>query len=95
MNAADKLDQIQAHHAVVAYEQEHGEPWGDIYIEQLEQSSQDVPALVNALRAVLDLHREASLSIDGVHALMVCDDDAMPYPCPTVQRIASALVDAS
>jgi hypothetical protein len=51
-----------------------------------EDSRDDVPKLVAALRAVLDLHR---LEMDGNQP--VCVADFCCAPCPTVRAITEAL----
>ena len=50
----------------------------------------DVPELLAALRAVLDLHEEAEPSSNPDQA-PVCRNCDWDYPCPTVSGIATAL----
>lgn len=47
----------------------------------------DVPRLVAALRSVLEIHTEKP------HGCAVCEeqDQALPWPCPTVTAITTAL----
>ena len=51
--------------------------------EFIAHAREDVPALVAALRAVLELHAEKS------YGCAVCEeqDQALDYPCPTVTAI--------
>ena len=51
----------------------------------------DVPALVDALRAVLELHAERSWGC------AVCEeqDQVLPWPCPTVETIRQHLGEAT
>ena len=46
----------------------------------------DVPALVAAVRAVLDKHRR-----DGSEVAGWCLHDGRPWPCPTVRAVTDAL----
>lgn len=61
-------------------------------------SAADVPRLVAALEAVLDLHYRESMTIihnDSLRRTYICDEcsqeNAVPYPCPTVTAIQQAL----
>lgn len=55
--------------------------------EFIAHARQDVPTIVAALRAVLDLHTERP------YGCAVCEemDQALPWPCPTVTTITTAL----
>lgn len=57
--------------------------------EFIAHARQDVPALVEALRAVLEIHAEKS------YGCAVCEeqDQALPWPCPTVTAIHQHLGD--
>ena len=56
--------------------------------EFIAASRTDVPRLVAALRAVLDLHRDAGQPAFCTHCQALNDGQ---WPCPTVQAIADAL----
>ena len=55
--------------------------------EFIAHARQDVPALVAALRAVLELHAETP------YGCAVCEEQnwALPWPCPTVAAIRQHL----
>lgn len=55
--------------------------------EFIAASRTDVPRLVSALEAVLDLHAERP------YGCVVCEEmgQALPWPCPTVTTITTAL----
>lgn len=59
----------------------------DANAEFIAHSRQDVPALVAALRAVLDLHAERP------YGCAVCEemDQVLSWPCPTVETIRQHL----
>lgn len=63
------------------------------------RSHQDIPALVAAVEAVLELHKPWAVSNPSESTVNHCCDqcyeagtgDFVPYPCPTVAAIQSAL----
>lgn len=96
MNAAEVLDGIDARHghALSAWRSKD-DP--STWIGHLKASADDVPALVSALRSVLDLHTEIVVA-NGRHVCSLCPTlrtfgqlDATNYPCPTVRVITEAL----
>jgi hypothetical protein len=60
--------------------------------EFIAAARSDVPALVNAIRAVLDLHL-AQTADPGDHPIErpQCQECLYHYPCPTVRSIEAAL----
>ena len=58
--------------------------------EFIAHARTDVPALVAALRAVLDLHREGGYEVNGVFYRTECRA-CMQFDCPTVRAIEEAL----
>jgi len=67
--------------------------------ERALNSAADVPALVAALEAVLELHKPWAVSNPSESTVNHCCDqcyeagtgDFVPYPCPTVTAINQAL----
>ena len=65
---------------------------------QIQLMNRDVPALITAVEAVLELHKEnAWTNRDGTWTTRTCEhcmsasDGAVTYPCPTVTAINQAL----
>lgn len=59
-----------------------------------ETVDQQAPAAFTALRAVLDLHTEFTAYEDTLSYCRTCNDgecNPVPWPCPTVQAITTAL----
>ncbi|MHA7132556.1 hypothetical protein [Oerskovia turbata] len=80
---------------------------GEAYVDALSSAAgTDLPAATTALRAVLDLHRRIRYVTAKFAAKFrdvpefVCEhclaesDGCVPYPCPTVTAITTALEDA-
>ena len=63
--------------------------------EFISHARQDVPALVAALRAVLEVHRPISVTLTtqggGVQTVTACDHTTDFYPCRTVRAIRQHL----
>ena len=61
--------------------------WSPEDAEFIAHARQDVPALVAALRAVLEMHAETP------YGCAVCEEQnwALPWPCPTVAAIRQHL----
>lgn len=68
-------------------------------LEFIAHSRADIPALVAAVEAVLELHKPWTVSNPSESTVNHCCDqcyeggtgDYVPYPCPTVTAIQSAL----
>jgi hypothetical protein len=56
--------------------------------EFIAHARTDVPALVNALEAVLAIHRHVPTGLDDT---AMCSEDLEDWPCPTVTAIETAL----
>ena len=65
--------------------------WSPEDAEFIAHARTDVPALVAALRAVLELHAEAGRGSDTY--CTHCFPDCFDYPCPTVTAIRQHLGD--
>ena len=64
--------------------------------EFIAASRTDVPALVAALRAVLDLHKPRNGHDDCGHCVDPADAHwGIPWPCPTVRAVTAALGEES
>ena len=61
--------------------------------EFIAHARQDIPALVAALEAVLELHKEVQWAESWPTCIHCNDGEGSPlaYPCPTVAAIQSAL----
>ena len=59
----------------------------------IAHARQDIPALVAALEAVLELHKEVQWAESWPTCIHCNDGEGSPlaYPCPTVAAIQSAL----
>ena len=95
MSAADRLDQIEARARAATQALTTGTTGTPPNIDGLStadalgilgDAATDVPALVAAVRAVLDRHRR-----DGSEVAGWCLHDGRPWPCPTVQAVTEAL----
>lgn len=72
-------------------------PYGDPDAEFIAHARTDVPALVAALRAVLDLHKPEKF-MDFEDTCSGCDIGTMDpptWPCPTVRAVTAALGEGS
>ena len=86
-----RLGEIKARH-----ESANSQPITDL---RVWDSVFDVPALVAAVEAVLELHKPWAVSNPSESTVNHCCDqcyeagtgDFVPYPCPTVAAIQSAL----
>ena len=86
-----RLGEIKARH-----ESANSQPITDL---RVWDSVFDVPALVAAVEAVLELHQPWAVSNPSESTVNHCCDqcyeagtgDFVPYPCPTVAAIQSAL----
>jgi hypothetical protein len=56
------------------------------YVRQ--SAGEHVPALVAALRAVLDLHKPEGTNLHW------CENDGIAWPCPTYTAVAAALEES-
>ena len=104
MTAADRLNEIEARHIAWHDSLPNIAKWSDLHgalsstagatADELamawELARNDVPALVAALRAVLDLHREGGYEVNGVFYRTECRA-CMQFDCPTVRAIEEAL----
>ena len=79
MTAPERLDQIEARALA---------PWS---VQGVGQSLSDAVDLVTALRAVLNLHREARNSTSALYPTPACTGCCYDYPCPTARAIEEAL----
>lgn len=93
MTAADRLNEIEATLPLLR----NGAGYANA-ARAYKIATEDVPALVAALRAVLDLHRpgEPYCPTNTAHdlcpcAVTECLDCFDEYPCPTVRAIEEAL----
>ncbi|WIY84312.1 hypothetical protein [Propionimicrobium sp. PCR01-08-3] len=93
------LDDIEASWTRVTTMDDHGTPE---YAEAVDESVRDVPQLVKALRAVLELHvsdgESQGYTPDGYRVIpSACSqcgtpgEYGIPWPCATVRAIESAL----
>ena len=88
---SSRLDAIKARHEIA-----NSQPITDL---RVWDSVFDVPALVAAVEAVLELHKPWAVSNPSESTVNHCCDqcyeagtgDFVPYPCPTVAAIQSAL----
>ena len=86
-----RLDEIKARHELA-----NSQPITDL---RVWDSVFDVPALVAAVEAVLELHKPWAVSNPSESTVNHCCDqcyeagtgDFVPYPCPTVAAIRTAL----
>ena len=103
MSAMDRLDQIEARAQAATQALTTGTTGTPPNIDGLStadalgilgDAATDVPALVAAVRAVLDKHRARTYA--GL-VMGVCDhcrapaDGSVPWPCPTAQAVTDAL----
>lgn len=82
MTAADRLDAIEARAKQVSSATGPID-WSGVV--DLKDSAADVPALVAALRAVLDLHRAVGAYLPTGQMDGDCKECHVPWPCPTVR----------
>ncbi len=92
----NRLDTIKARAAVVAGKPDNREPTEKEWIALADGAIHDVPRLVAAVEAVLELHEpEATGYGDWVCGACISagshDWESTAYPCPTVTAIQSAL----
>ena len=93
---SSQLDAIKARAAVVAGKPDNREPTEKEFDALIDGAVHDVPTLVAALEAVLELH-PAEATGYGDWTCKVCvtagshDWESTAYPCPTVAAIQSAL----
>ena len=99
---ADVGDTIVQLDALLRLDNErHAKDDGRADAEFIARARQDVPALVSALRAVLDLHRPSPRwTLMAPEVIQICEpcsngshavSGAVVHPCPTVAAIAAAL----
>ena len=95
----DRLDEIQSRakssaEYVRSYIETGGEAYEIVMAERINQNARaDVPALVAALRAVLDLHKPEKF-MDSEETCSGCDIgtlDPPTWPCQTVRAVEAAL----
>ena len=79
MTTTERLDAIESRALA---------PWS---VQGVGQSLSDAVDLVTALRAVLDLHREARSSTSALYPAPACTGCCQDYPCPTVRVIEEVL----
>lgn len=97
MSATERLDEIEAR---ITRAINHREPGLDL-AAAAKLATEDAPALVAALRAVLEVHRPIKCSNDNcpvcadpsiTTACRVCiNDEDDTWPCPTVAALIDAL----
>ena len=83
MSISDRLDQIEARRA-----QANSSLNGRHMLV-----GKDVPEMLDALRAVLNLHQPYDQCVDG--CCRYCEDCEHQWPCPTVYVINAALGEGS
>ena len=103
---SSQLDAIKARAAVVAGKPDNREPTEKEFDALIDGAVHDVPALVAAVEAVLELHKPITDDGNSLRNWLgmydgkprdycnECEVDgytAVPYPCPTVAAIQSAL----
>ena len=89
----NRLDEIKARAKVVATKPENREATYGEFGAVLRLACFDVPALVAAVEAVLELHKEVQWAESWPTCLHCNDGEGSPlaYPCLTVAAIQSAL----
>lgn len=94
-----RLDAIKARAELVAGKPDNCEPTEKEWAALTDGAIHDVPALLAAVEAVLELHKPWAVSNPSESTVNHCCDqcyeagtgDFVPYPCPTVAAIQSAL----
>lgn len=91
-----RLDAIKARSSIVSAKPEGREPTTDELLAAKRLAIHDVPALLAAVEAVLELHEpEATGYGDWVCGACISagshDWESTAYPCPTVTAIQAAL----
>jgi hypothetical protein len=87
------LDAIKARAAVVAGKPDNREPTEKEFDALIDGAVHDVPTLVAALEAVLELHKEVQWKESWPTCIHCNSGEGSPlaYPCPTVTAIHQAL----
>ena len=90
---SSQLDAIKARAAVVAGKPDNREPTEKEFDALIDGAVHDVPTLVAALEAVLELHQRNMYDecIECLSTDEYGEATNVDYPCPTVTAIQSAL----
>lgn len=64
---------------------------GPANAEFIAHARTDVPALVAALHAILDLHEGAPNSVSALYPDPACNECGQTMPCPTVRAVEATL----
>ena len=88
-----QLDAIKARAGKVTAKPENREATFAEFAAVIRLAHFDIPALVAAVEAVLELHKEVQWAESWPTCIHCNDGEGSPlaYPCPTVQAIQSAL----
>lgn len=91
--SSESLDAIKARAAVVAGKPDNCEPTEKEFDALIDGAVHDVPTLVAALEAVLELHKEVQWKESWPTCIHCNSGEGSPlaYPCPTVTAIHQAL----
>lgn len=90
---SSRLVEIKARVEIVAAKPEGHEPTPTELSAAKHLTYQDVPVLVAAVEAVLELHKEVKWAESWPTCIHCNDGEGRPlaYPCPTIEAIRSAL----
>ena len=90
---SSQLDAIKARAAIVAGKPDNCEPTEKEFDALIDGAVHDVPTLVAALEAVLELHKEVQWKESWPTCIHCNSGEGSPlaYPCPTVTAINQAL----